>query len=230
MRSGSRRSLRLGLAAILAAATTAVLAPHAAQAVTPATIEQGSNDAGVDVLYYRAAPGQQNRVVITASGPDVIIDDVVPIQVIPAFPGADCSAVRGDATKVRCPKAYIVILLLLLGDGADTARVANQPGVQVNIAGEAGNDWIQGPADRGPDFVSLNYMGGDGNDTFVGGLPGERFSGGPGRDTLVGNGGDDELNGDEGADRLVGGVGNDTCVRGIGDTLDSTCEIITPGV
>jgi Ca2+-binding RTX toxin-like protein len=71
----------------------------------------------------------------------------------------------------------------------------------------------------------LEFIGADGNDTFVGGLENnyawggsgnDSLAGGAGHDALRGQGGNDSLDGGEEDDFLVGGFGDDTLIGGAG--------------
>lgn len=57
-----------------------------------------------------------------------------------------------------------------------------------------------------------DFIGGGGDDTFVGSENDDNARGGGGADTLIGNGGNDVLAGEAGADAIDGGAGIDTAV------------------
>lgn len=67
-----------------------------------------------------------------------------------------------------------------------------------------------------------DFIGGDGDDIFVGSENGDNASGGGGSDTLNGNGGNDHLAGEAGSDTIDGGSGDDFLYSGFRTTLYDT--------
>ncbi|WP_434051872.1 MAG: hypothetical protein RDA78_21780 [Roseibium sp.] len=85
----------------------------------------------------------------------------------------------------------------------------------VYVSAGIGDDNIDGSAtDR-----RIVATGGGGNDTLIGGAPGDHLSGDDGDDTIDGGGGDDFLEAGQGNDVAFGGDGNDT-IRGRGGDDD----------
>jgi len=78
-----------------------------------------------------------------------------------------------------------------------------------------------------PPPISWDFIGTDGNDTFVGTAENEYISGGGGNDSLMGGGGDDYIQGGADTDTLLGGDGDDTIAIESGDP--QTGEIIQGG-
>lgn len=89
------------------------------------------------------------------------------------------------------------------GAGNDTVVITGNIRVDAEILGGDGNDTLIGG--KGSDFLS----GDAGNDTLIGGNGNDSLSGGDGRDVLIGGNGHDQLSGGAGNDVLIGGSGND---------------------
>ncbi len=95
------------------------------------------------------------------------------------------------------------------GEGSDTVDYsARQAPLLIDLTRE------QGP--EHPSSVE-NVIGGQGNDTLIGGDGANAFNGRAGVDHLVGGDGDDRLLGEEGADVVDGGGGADEVDGGSGD-------------
>lgn len=111
---------------------------------------------------------------------------------------------------------------------------------RVRILGQQGNDVIRGQGNsRALDGTRLRFtiLGGNGNDTIIGGPAADDLQGGNGGDSIFGrNGadflrggnaadllsgqrGNDRLEGDNGRDALLGGPGNDALFGGNGNDL-----------
>lgn len=108
---------------------------------------------------------------------------------------------------------------LLPGAGADTVTItdlsASSPlGLVVN--GQDGNDTITAAGARLGN-VTLQVLGGNGNDTLTGSRDRDFMDGEAGNDVLNGGDGDDSLSGGDGLDTIGGGSGNDTIAGGIGN-------------
>jgi Ca2+-binding RTX toxin-like protein len=91
------------------------------------------------------------------------------------------------------------------------------------LVGFGGDDTLKIDESKGKITASTFFLGGDGNDTMIGGSAAELFYGGNGHDFVDGNGGDDTAflgAGDDtflwdpgdGSDRIEGGAGLDTMV------------------
>ncbi|WP_127501594.1 calcium-binding protein [Actinoplanes solisilvae] len=177
----------------------AALLPAPAQAATAAGQARISRDG----VFFTAARGAVNDIVLTRSGRTVTIDDRVAIKA-----GVGCVAVRGDSTKVRCTtNVALGYISVDLGDKND--RLLNKTSARAAVDGGSGNDRLTG----GPGRDGL--LGGVGNDTVNGGGGNDMLSGGYGNDVLDGGSGNDTLDGGYGSDVMRGGQGSDTVYYGI---------------
>ena len=98
-------------------------------------------------------------------------------------------------------------ILMQTQSGDDTITVNDLTGtdvVRVVADGGTGNDLITG-VNQLARRVTLNLLGGDGNDVLIGGAGNDRLDGGAGNDQLNGGGGRDVLLGGDGDDILDGG-------------------------
>jgi Ca2+-binding RTX toxin-like protein len=123
--------------------------------------------------------------------------------------------------------------------GNDTVTIKDLTGVRdlrkVTVNAGAGDDVADGSQQHSA-RVSLNLLGGMGNDTLLGGAGNDVLDGGDGNDTLhggkgadklIGGGGNDTLDGgsDCAKDVLTGGTGADTFVKHRGDTLTDVSSL-----
>ena len=188
----------VGVAAVVVAWASLLPAPAQAQALPLRMAEVVK-----ETVYYDAASGARNDVVITRSGRTVTIDDRVAISA-----GRGCYNVPGDATKVRCtPVIRLTWIAVDLKDQND--KLVNRTNVRTAVLGGSGNDRITG----GTGYDGL--MGGSGNDVLNGGKGNDIISGEAGNDTVDGGPGNDTLNADAGRDVLRGGTGRDLVSYGI---------------
>ncbi|GGN73492.1 hypothetical protein GCM10010112_42840 [Actinoplanes lobatus] len=169
-------SVRAGLSAMLTVAAGMLASP--AQAASTGIVQVVETTK----VQYKAAGGDQNRVVISRSGNTVMIDDVVTLAV-----GKGCKAVQGDRTRVRC-------------------TIAQGP-ARVQVYTYDRNDSVDNRSD-----VGLSADGGSGADRLTGGPRGDRLFGGSGADRIWGQGGADTMNGNVGNDVVSGGPGDDVVV------------------
>lgn len=86
----------------------------------------------------------------------------------------------------------------------------------IKAFGFAGNDLIAADQSNGA-LPAVDFSGGPGNDTLVGGAGADRLTGGPDADTLEGKGGSDQLFGEAGDDTMIGGDGDDQCFGDAGN-------------
>jgi hypothetical protein len=100
------------------------------------------------------------------------------------------------------------------GKGDDVLDVRNFAGT-VNFIGGEGNDTVYTAKGGG------TYDMGSGNDIIYGNIGVDKISGGVGADTIYGGDGNDILDGGDGNDLLIGGAGDDTYVFGDGWGTDS---------
>ena len=241
----ARRRLIRAVPAVTLALGAAVAAPlgvagPAAAATAPATAAVNDYDWQ---LTYKAAPGQANTAMVTASytadrtGITYVIDDVVPIS-----PGHDCAYLDGsDRTKVSCTVTNVdsqdpyAALVMDLGDGNDKAAYNNatdQIYYYAEISLGAGDDkaidtgrldgaYVSG--DAGDDTITVGAeglaWGGDGKDTIFASGGDNIVQGGAGDDVLHGGDGAQYLSGDDGNDGIYGGTGDDTLYGGKGNDV-----------
>ncbi|MGW2635001.1 calcium-binding protein [Streptomyces chattanoogensis] len=228
----------------LALGTTALAAP-AAQAAPRAAATVIHQDGE---LWYRAAPGQQNKLTVGEEIEhrgefesyyvltfrdryDIAIDTSAATTDECTYP------TRGDRTIVRCAveipqnsddsDSYDIDL----GDKDDTATLEPDSEAWAGVYGGKGNDVLKGSAsamlhgDDGDDRLDggggpfgFGSLGGSGNDTLT--HCGQDCSGGAGNDSLTGTGEENNLHGDDGNDVLHGQGGADVLYGGKGnDTL-----------
>ncbi|MEU2435049.1 calcium-binding protein [Streptomyces rubradiris] len=223
-----------------ALAVPLALAGPAGAAPAPATAEVNQYDWQ---LTYKAAPGQSNKVTVTASqtadrtGITYLVDDVVPVGA-----GHGCGhPVAADRTKVSCTVTLVdsqdpyAALVMDLGDRGDTVAYENatdQIYSYAQISLGAGDDkatdsgrldgaYVSG--DAGNDTLTVGKeglaWGGDGNDTINAAGGGNIAQGGKGDDTLRGGAGSQSLSGDDGRDTITGGTGADELYGGKGDDV-----------
>ena len=175
--------MKLWTALILAVAA-AFAAPSAASA---AKVIRGS-----DYYRYRADPGEQNRLSVTASREAIVFKDSGAGSIEPTKKHAPGLCRKLSEQRLRCvlPKRRFTLgfgITVFLGDGNDTSRFKNVKGGRVG-----------GFAD-----------GEEGDDTLTASPRGSFLAGGPGEDVLQGGDGDDSLEGGTGTDVMRGGEGRD---------------------
>ena len=91
---------------------------------------------------------------------------------------------------------------------------------QIVLNALGGSDVLTGSAGLAS-LVSLQFNGGDGDDSITGGDGNDVLSGGAGLDTIVGGAGNDTIVGGPDNDILFGGAGNDRMVWNDGDGSDT---------
>ncbi|GHC60868.1 calcium-binding protein [Streptomyces flavofungini] len=231
-------SLVLALGGAALAVPTAQAAP-AAPAATAALVHDG------DELWYKAAPGQQNKLTVTDKIDhvgdneayyvltfrdrfDISIDANAAEWDECAYPSAS------DHKTVRCrieipqnsddSDTYDIDL----GDKNDTLTLKPESEAWAGVYGGTGNDVLngstgsmlhgQGGDDRlvgGGGPMGFGSYGGAGDDTLVD--CGQDCFGGTGDDSLSGNGEENTLHGDDGNDVLHGKAGADVLHGGKGN-------------
>jgi hypothetical protein len=189
---------------VAAAAALAAVAPTPAVAGTARLKNVTDPDLGaVQVLVYRADPGERNVVSTGFAGGSFTLSDTAGVT-----PGAGC--VAQGATKVGCALASgkgVGGFALVLGDRNDSAASS---GAQALIAGGRGNDRLSGS--RHPDSL----LGGPGND---------RLLGRGGQDELVGGSGNDRIRArDTFPDAVSCGPGQDRASLDALDYFPGGCE------
>ncbi|MEV7198232.1 calcium-binding protein [Streptomyces sp. NPDC093510] len=235
-------ALTLGAAALTAstaqAAPSAAPAPSAAAATASVVVEDGE-------LWYKATPGQQNKMKVDEKidhrGENdsyyiITFHDQYDITISADAAQEDKCAYpeEGDRTAVRCEfkipensddsDTYRIDL----GDKNDTATFAPDSQAWAGVYGGKGNDVIKASE-------SALLHGGDGDDSLDGGGGPMGFGpwgdagndtlthcsqdcfGGPGNDSLTGTGEDNNLHGEDGNDVLHGKGGADVLYGGKGN-------------
>lgn len=128
----------------------------------------------------------------------------------------------GPAGYLRAEQRGGDTLILQDDDGAAGTQAGFQPFLllkNVALASLSAADFLSMSPDG--NTAGLRLQGGDGDDSFLGSIDGDRMNGGAGRDFLYGAGGADSLEGGLGTDYLRGGSGNDFLDGGAGsDDLD----------
>ncbi|MFI8873082.1 calcium-binding protein [Streptomyces sp. NPDC055243] len=227
-------ALGTGLAApLLLAGTAGAAAPEATAAFS----------ASDHAIVYTAAPGQTNKVSVTASISEgseeiaYVIDDAVPVSV-----GESCSYPDGaDRTKISCTVATLesqdpyATLMLDLGDGDDSvthdnttdqayyftsADLGDGKDTWTHIGGVDGNS-VHGQA--GDDNLTVGEAGaasgGDGKDT-IHAADSSIAQGGNGNDTIYSDGRESAVDGGAGDDVIQGGAARQHLTGGDGnDTI-----------
>lgn len=229
-------ALALGTAGLTA--STAQAAPSAALATASVVVADGE-------LWYKAAPGQQNKVTVDEEIDNrgehdsyyvLTFHDRYDIAIsADAAEWDECVyPEEGDRTAVRCAvkipensddsDSYDIDL----GDQNDTATLAPDSQAWAGIYGGTGNDVIKASE-------SALLHGGDGDDRLDGGGGPFGFGpwgdagndtltqcsqdcfGGPGNDSLTGTGEENTLHGEDGNDVLRGKGGADVLYGGKGN-------------
>jgi Ca2+-binding RTX toxin-like protein len=217
------------LATLTGLALLAAAAP--AQAGTARLETTTDPRAGTTVdLVYAAAPGEANRVTVSAEGDASGTTALLVRDLAGAVPGPGCTRPDpADSAHVRCPVpagATAESFQATLGDADDTLTLlATAVALIGHVDGGTGNDGI----------VSSGTMkGGPGNDSLRGGDIGDLFDegdAGNGRDRIVGGGGIDHLS-YEGRRRSVTvdlQGDRDDGERGERDQVASDVEALTGG-
>jgi RTX calcium-binding nonapeptide repeat (4 copies) len=173
--------------------------PGTADAATVRSDLVESEEEGlVGPARFTAAPGERNRLTITARSLGLVFFD----RANPIRARGDCRQL--DLHRARCPNSEVA--QVSLGDGDDFVRASRY---LAYLHGGAGDDVLLG----GPGADLL--FGGGGDDTLRAGGSVDELRGGPGRDRLYGGGDEDTLIDGEtdrraARDRFDGGAGADT--------------------
>ena len=153
----------------------------------------------VDGVLYVAGTSGDDRVQIdkTCNGK---------IKVYASFLPDRCHVRTFNAKEIERIEVY-------LGDGNDHATIADNIKLPVLMDGGAGNDFLN----AGGGLAVI--IGGEDNDTLIGGRAGDKICGGAGNDLIVGNGGNDVIDAGAGNDLVFGSCGNDKILGGDGKDL-----------
>ncbi|MBW6438248.1 hypothetical protein KZ829_31430 [Actinoplanes hulinensis] len=209
---------RLATAGLIAAlSATAFTAPAQAAAVGVVSVTSASK------VQFKAATGQQSRVVVLRSGNRITIwDEFAPLKA-----GKGCEADETDKRAVYCTTAETPERVTVWAYDQND-EIVNDSDVPTTVYGGTGDDRILGGTNRdrlsgqaGNDDIdggggNDSIWGGAGTDTLNGRTGDDRLFGGSGGDSLYGSDGNDVLRGEKGADYLSGGNGNDRLVGGNG--------------
>jgi Ca2+-binding RTX toxin-like protein len=205
----------------LLAPAIALLAAAPAHAQTAGAVATVTSSAAAG-MSYNGTNGDDN-VIVTLAASTFTVDDSKPIQ-----PGAGCTPVAGDPSKVTCVAfktsgGSLKKFEVFLNGGADSVK--NLTPAPMNAKGGSGNDTLDGSAK-----ATDEMLGESGNDDLrdFGGFK-NILRGGTGNDGLYGGTTDDTLEGSSGDDDLNGGGGNDTLDGGVGaDTIDGGASGVSP--
>jgi Ca2+-binding RTX toxin-like protein len=210
--------------AVLVACTA--IAPGASAATVSVRGPEG------DQLFYVAAPGEANDVLIAARGSSQLaLTDAGAV----ITPGRHCRSIDPHRVVCRGTGAYPTLHQsnFALGNLDDRVVPASSTeDVDITADGGPGNDVLSG-APEGPEGFTLSggdgadqlsgrttydeLKGGLGNDQLRGGDGGAALFGGPGNDQLFGGGTEFNsvyLDGGGGQDQLYGGASDDTLTDG----------------
>lgn len=161
---------------LLAALTLILALPSAASGATVTADIERRQGAPFGPVTFKAAPGEVNEVVVTASDGRLRFRDL-----------ANRVTARGDCEQVNAQTALCPftedIARVKLGNRGDTAKVEGL----VRVLGGPGFDVLNGS--RGNDILD----GQGGGDVLRGRGDGDELTGGRGEDVLFGGGGDDDL-------------------------------------
>lgn len=105
---------------------------------------------------------------------------------------------------------------LVVNENGTIGVFALSPIKRIYFNGLGGSDRIELPATLN---LPLNFLGGDGNDTAIGGMAADTLSGEGGDDLLIGNKGFDLIYAGAGNDRALGNNGWDTIFGGDGNDI-----------
>ena len=191
------RTARL-LVGLLLAVAVACLALAAAAPAATVTVRRDSY--GSPKLFYVAAPGERNDVVVASAG-DSALRITDPGAVISAT--GQCESAGPHSALCRARDDYLYSAYVAVGDLDDrVAPSKRSEDMELSADGGPGNDVLGGAADGGV----LN--GGPGDDQLTTGVDTSGpyvLNGGDGQDRLYGDDGMDDLNGGAGDDQLYGG-------------------------
>ncbi|MGW1671695.1 calcium-binding protein [Streptomyces sp. NPDC002324] len=230
------RTAAVTTALTLALAGTLLAAPLAQAAPAPAA--SLVHDKGE--LWFKAAPGQANRLTVSAKiveRTEWEADYVLTFndRYVITLAAKECSYPEpADRTVAECAVPIPMnsddtdIYDVGLGDGDDTVTIAAANSAYATIYGGTGDDILLGNrsvvlhGENGDDRIEggggvwgLGSFGGRGNDTLTGCA--YACHGGADRDTLTGGADSDGLHGDSGNDTLRGRGGDDALHGGKGD-------------
>lgn len=162
-------------------------------------------------VYFRAAPGEANRVSTRRDGAEMVVGETA----APLAAGAGCRSV--SPTEVRCAlREGRGRMWVYAGDGNDKVEMR-----ALGIAyGGSGRDELRNVGRLGH---VRTLFGGPGNDLLVGSADQDVLDGDAGDDRIYGRGGNDDLYGGPGRDLIVAGAGNDRVFAADGDRDTVRC-------
>lgn len=198
-------------------AAAAVAGPTTAHA---ALVERSGSE-----IRFTAAPGEVNWAEAEVRPGIIRVHDLHRAVAVRA--GAGCTVatdVQVQATAVDCPSDGVTHVRFDLGDGDDRHSAGFDTGsLSVQLLGGPGDDWLGARSgadliDGGPGADEIHP--GPGADLVLGGAGNDRVQDGDrDLDRIDGGDGDDDLQGSPHADLLVGGAGDDDLLGGDGDDV-----------
>lgn len=230
------RHLALAPVAFALTAAAAAAGPTAVHAATVGLVQPAAapgSAAPPKQLQFQAAPGETNKVGVTATA----LDDGTAEKFRWIFKDTVAALTAGDGCNQEDAHTVTCSLVtptpqVLLGD-EDDELTSDAP---IFASGEDGDDTIRLTGDtgtssggatggRGDDLLDaslakrVSLSGGDGGDLLIGSDFDDELHGGRGIDELRGGKGDDELSGETGADKFTCGAGEDAVQLDLSDRL-----------
>lgn len=177
------------------------------------TINSGEGD---DFMLWRVHDG--NDLIQDAPGlDDFLIEGTATADTFNIGQNAGTMRIGYGSAVISVESGSTIVTINGLG-GNDTFNVGNLDtitGLSLNLNGGLGRDTFN-LAGSNTGSVRIKLDGGDGNDSYQGGLNDETIIGGEGNDSINGGGGNDLIQGLGGDDTLIGGDGDDTLEGGTG--------------
>jgi hypothetical protein len=185
--------------------------------LVPAVADAGIVEVTGPAVVFSDDGGSLDRLLISDQGGAIRIADAT--AALEVGPGCDFES---GSDAVTCPKAGVGTIVLNLGGGDDTARVAASVTLPVRFNGSDGNDALFGGG------AGDHFAGGNGADLIDAGLGNDVIDGQAGRDDVRAGGGDDDIEARDGAAEVIDcGEGTDTARADDADSRTG-CELPTP--
>lgn len=208
---------------VVQAVATVDFRPWSTSLLRVTLVKQGNDWVGSGAIPSNLVPPPNAQAAVKVLVLDALrqrAESTVPVavsapQVITAVfdPGTGVLTVFGDNLNNHITVGRDSVGRLVVNGGTvvitgGVPTVANT--ILIKAFGLEGNDQIIADQANGA-LPAVDFSGGPGNDTLVGGAGADLLHGGPDADTLDGKGGNDQLFGDAGDDTLTGGDGDDQC-------------------
>lgn len=180
------------------------------------TLDGGNGD---DFLNWRPDKDFQVTVIGSNGGDELIVTGDNSANTLTAGQNADGLVTFAQGTSVVTIDPTVEIISLNAGSGDDSIIVGDISSaglVSIDLMGGSGNDTIDLSAAMTGDAIVM-VDGGDGDDTLTGSSGSDSLAGGADNDSIDGGAGDDTLAGDSGDDTINGGDGNDSVDGGDGN-------------